>query len=83
MTYCPFSTYNNIFGAINTGVHSYRIFDTAIVDYILTILLSIITTGLTKVPIAVTTIIWLTISIILHTLFGVESNDVKWLGLTC
>ena len=34
--------YKNIFGKVNEGIHSYRIFNIAIVDVLLTILLSFI-----------------------------------------
>jgi hypothetical protein len=34
--------YNNIFGEIGKGIHSYRIFDIAIIDVLLTILISYI-----------------------------------------
>lgn len=35
-----FCKYNKIFGEINTGAHSYRLFNIAVVDVILTVLLS-------------------------------------------
>jgi len=34
--------YKNIFGKVNEGLHSYRIFNIAIIDVLLTILLSFI-----------------------------------------
>lgn len=83
MTYCPFSAQKNIFGAPNTGAHALRVFDIAIVDYLLTIILAVLTTGLTKVPVPLTTIGWLLIAMLLHMLFGVETNTMKLFGLTC
>lgn len=83
MNYCPFSSYKNIFGKIGTGAHSYKLFNIAMVDYILTIIISILTTGITQIPIVITTIGWLLIGLILHILFGVSTNTVMWLGLTC
>ena len=38
---CPFSRYKNLLGTPNEGVHQYRFLNTAIVDYILALLLSI------------------------------------------
>ena len=35
---CIFAKYSNIFGEPRTGVHSYRLFDFAIVDIIFTII---------------------------------------------
>lgn len=80
---CPFSKYSNIFGKINTGVHSYRLCNVAMVDYIMTIIISLITTCVTKIPIIITTIFWLIMSFICHVLFGVQTSTVKWLGITC
>ncbi len=37
-----FCKYKNIFGEVNKGVHSYRVFDIAIVDVIGTILIGIL-----------------------------------------
>jgi uncharacterized membrane protein YdbT with pleckstrin-like domain len=34
--------YKNIFGDVNTGIHSYRIFNVAIADVILTMILALI-----------------------------------------
>ena len=42
--YCLFSKYKNILGVPGKGVHKYQFLDTAIVDYIFTILGAIITT---------------------------------------
>ena len=80
---CPFNEYKNILGVATKGVHKYRFLNTAIVDYILTIGLSCFTTFLTNVPLVLTTIMWLIISIILHILFGVETNTLKYLGIVC
>ena len=83
ITICPFSKYKNILGIINKGVHQYRFLDTAIIDYILAIVLSCITTYFSNIPLVLTTIVWLIIGIILHMLFGVETNTLKYLGLLC
>lgn len=81
--YCPFKKYSNIFGEVGTGAHSYRLCNVAIVDYILTIIISLITTCITKIPIVITTIFWLLMGLTMHVLFGVQTSTVKWLGLTC
>lgn len=83
MYYCPLSIWKNMLGKPNVGIHSIRIFDIAIIDYILTILVSLITTYLTKMPILLTTILWCIVGIICHILFGVNTNIVKYLGLYC
>ena len=67
----------------NTGVHATRFLDTALVDYKLTIVLAIVTTYFTKIPLVLTTIGWLIIGLICHILFGVETNTVKLFGIKC
>jgi hypothetical protein len=81
--YCPFKQFSNIFGKPNTGFHSVRFLGTALGDYILTILLAIIITWITKIPLVITTIICLVVGVILHMLFGVNTGAVKFLGLSC
>tara|TARA_B000000557_G_scaffold253505_1_gene242663 strand:+ start:636 stop:887 length:252 start_codon:yes stop_codon:yes gene_type:complete len=80
---CPYSQYKYIFGKPNEGVHSIRFGDTAIVDYLLTIFLAMITTLITKIPLVLTTIVWLIIGIILHFLFGIQTAALKYLGIKC
>jgi hypothetical protein len=83
MTICPLSKYSNIFGKPNTGLHQYRILDTAIVDYIGTIIIAMIITYFTDIPLVITTILSFVIGILLHILFGVATNSVKYLNLKC
>tara|TARA_Y100000741_G_scaffold85279_1_gene62797 strand:+ start:7296 stop:7544 length:249 start_codon:yes stop_codon:yes gene_type:complete len=80
---CIFKQYKNIFGEPNLGVHSYRFFDAAIVDHIGTILLAILSTHFTKMPLELTIPIWYIIGIISHYLFGVSTNTLKYLNITC
>lgn len=80
---CPLIKYNKIFGVAGKGLHSYQILNTAIVDYILTILGAFLLTYLTGVPVVLTTIILLILGIILHVLFGIPTEAVKYLGLLC
>lgn len=80
---CPFSKYRDIFGAPRTGVHSYRFLDTAVVDYVVTIVLAAIFTKVTKVPFVLSTILMFVLGILFHMLFGVNTNALKYLGITC
>ena len=80
---CIFSKYKNIFGEAGKGVHSYRFLNTALVDYLLTILGAILLTYLTDIPLVLTTIGLLVLGLILHYLFGVNTNSLKYLGITC
>ncbi len=80
---CIFKKYKNIFGFPSKGVHSIRFAGTAIVDYILTLFMAIITTFFTKIPLELTTIMWLIMGIISHILFGVQTSTMKYLNIKC
>ena len=56
MTFCPFIKFNKIFGTPGKGVHSFRLLNTALVDYVLTLLGAILLTYLTNIPLVLTTI---------------------------
>lgn len=83
MNLCPLSEYKNMFGVIGEGVHSYRLLNTAIVDYGLSILVAMIIAYYSNIPLVLTTILVLFMGIIMHVIFGVNTNTVEYLGLTC
>jgi hypothetical protein len=66
--------YKDIFGKPNTGVHSYRIFNIAIVDVLLTILVAFIIALLIKKPFWIVLLILFLLGIILHRLFCVRTT---------
>ena len=80
---CIFSKYSNIFGKPNTGLHSIRFLNVAIIDYILTIGLAFLITFLTSFPLVLSTICVFILGIILHYLFGVPTSALKFMKLTC
>ena len=80
---CPFKKYSNFFGMPNEGIHKYRLLDVALIDYIGTIVLAIIMSKITKIPLVISTIFMFILGIILHMLFGVNTSAVKYLGITC
>jgi len=80
---CPFEKYKHILGVPKKGAHSYRFLNTAVVDYLLTILGAILTTYWFQIPLVLTTIFWFIAGIILHILFGVPTNTTKYLGIHC
>lgn len=71
--------YKNMFGAAGTGIHQYRFLDTAIVDYIGTIVLAMIATKITKVPLVITTILAFVLGIVLHMVFCMKTGTETWL----
>lgn len=80
---CPLKRFKDVLGVPGTGAHSIRFLDTAMVDYILTIIVSIVTTYFTSLPLVLTTLFWLILGIILHIIFGVQTNTVKFLNIKC
>jgi len=66
--------YKNIFGKPNEGVHSYRIFNLAIVDILMTIFLAYLISIFFKVSFLYTCIFLFILGIILHKLFCVRTT---------
>ena len=83
MSLCIFKNYKNVLGVMGKGVHKYRILDTALVDYLLTIVLAVVLGAVSGVPLVLTTIFSFILAIVMHILFGVETNTVKFLGIKC
>jgi len=73
--------FKHIFGKPGKGVHSYRFMGVALVDYALTILLAIILTKLTDIPLVISTILCFVIGILLHAVFCVPTQATIFLGL--
>lgn len=73
---CP---YKYIFGEPGTGVHSYRIFDIAIVDVISTLIGAYIISIISKYDFLHVSIILFILGIILHRLFCVRTTVDKLL----
>lgn len=70
---CPF---RNILGIPGEGVHSYRVFNIAIVDVLLTVLLAFI---ISRKHFVIVLIVLFVLGIILHRLFCVKTTVDKWL----
>ena len=83
MSLCPFSKYSNILGHIGHGVHQFKVLNVSIIDYIMTLIGAMVIAYFTKIPLVLTTIALFILGIILHTLFGVPTEAVKYLGLAC
>jgi len=83
MSRCPLSNYKELFGKVREGAHQYRVLDTAVVDYVCTILLACLATYITGVPLVVTTIACFVLGIIFHMLFAVDTNTMRFFSLTC
>ena len=71
--------YKDILGKPNQGVHSYRIFNIAIVDVLLTILAAYILSIVTKYKFVYTLIFMFILGIISHRIFCVRTTIDKLL----
>ena len=81
MVVCIFEKYKDAFGKPGKGVHKYRLLNTAVVDYVLSIIMAIILAYLTKIPLVITTIGVLVAGILSHILFCVDTNVMKFISL--
>lgn len=72
--------YKNIFGVSGQGVHSTRLLDVAMFDYIGTIVLAIIVSKFTKLPLVLSTILMFVLGLVLHWVFCVPTSALKFLG---
>jgi len=66
--------YKNIFGEPNTGAHSYRVYDVAIVDVIFTIIGAYILAKYMNTSFIITMIIAFALGIVMHRLFCVRTT---------
>ena len=65
-------------------MHRRRMFnDTAIMDYIFSIIGALVISHFTKIPLVLTTIVILLLGILIHLLFGVQTNTLTYLGIQC
>lgn len=81
---CPFKELKNLFGVEKKGIHKYRFTeDTALLDYFITIIGCLIISHFTKIPLVLITIIVLLLGILIHLLFGVQTNTLTYLGIQC
>ena len=88
-SFSPFSSHKNILGVPGEGFHSTRFLGTAIFDYIGAILISMLLTFVIgkkndnsyKFPLVLSTIIVFIIAEVLHMLFGVPTNTLKFIGI--
>ena len=83
MNMCPLHRFNKIFGEPGKGFHSFHILNTAMGDYIATLVGAFLTSYISGIPLVLTTIFLFILGLVLHILFGIPTEAVKYLGLTC
>ena len=80
---CPFSKFKDVLGVAGEGLHKFKILNTAMFDYFLTIVASFLLAYLTGIPLVLMTILLFTLAIILHILFGVNTTTLQFFGIKC
>tara|TARA_B100000035_G_scaffold205010_1_gene175275 strand:+ start:772 stop:1020 length:249 start_codon:yes stop_codon:yes gene_type:complete len=81
MTFCPFRKYKDLFGKPNTWVHKYRLFDSPIIDNLMTIIGAILFSYMSGISIELSIFLWYGLGILLHKLFCVKTRTNKLLNL--
>lgn len=73
--------YRNVFGLPGKGVHALRFGGVAAVDLILTFLIAYMGTQATGMPITLSLVLWILISMTLHYVFCVQTSVMTYIGL--
>ena len=71
--------YKDVFGRPKEGVHSWRIFDIAVVDVTLTLVVAALITWYSQIPLWQTSLALFTAGIVSHRAFCVRTTVDKWL----
>jgi len=79
MSFLDLTKYKNIFGSPGTGLHKIKFKGTSVIDYFLTIVGAFILTYYTDIPLVLSTIGLFIIGILLHYLFGIETQVLKFI----
>ena len=66
--------YRDVFGKPNTGFHSIRLLDVAILDVIGTLLIAWATSALFNAPLWLTIFLWFAIAVFMHRIFCVNTT---------
>lgn len=66
--------YKNIIGSERTGMHSIRVFDIAIIDLLITLFAAYAFAYYTGVSFSISVILFITLGIVVHRLFCVNSK---------
>lgn len=79
MSWCPFRKFKDLFGIPNKGIHSYRIFDIAIMDVLQTIIAAGILSYIFNENFFLILLLLFLVGILLHRLFCVNTTINKFI----
>jgi hypothetical protein len=77
--YMNLCKYKNIFGKPNEGIHSYRLFDVAIVDLLFTIIMAYLLANYLNKSFVVIFLILFVLGELMHYLFCVDTKVINFL----
>ena len=80
---CPFKEYSDLFGLTGQGVHKHTLFNVIVIDNLMVIAFAIFLTYQFDIPFPISIIGVYIVGIILHMLFGVQTNTLTYLGIKC
>ncbi len=70
--------YKNSLGVPGAGAHK-RLFGVAVFDVIATLFLSVCTAKLCNISVKTSILLWMTIGVVMHMVFCVDTNFTLWL----
>ena len=74
---------SDVFGTAEQGVHAPSFLGTAVVDYALTLALAMLATAATGVPVVLTTIAAMVLSLVVHAAVGADTRTMRWIDGRC
>ena len=80
---CPLKNFNDIFGLPGKGVHKHTLLNVIVIDNLITIAAAVFITYQFDVPFPLSIIGAYIVSIVIHMLFGVQTNTLTYLGIQC
>jgi|TARA_B110000114_G_C15093877_1_gene400142 hypothetical protein len=83
MNFCPLHKFRYVLGEPKKGIHKHRFLNTAVADYIMTLLSAVAISYTMNIPLVLSTITLFILGIVLHVVFGVETNTTRYLGINC
>jgi hypothetical protein len=72
-------SFSDIFGEAEKGIHTHSFLGTAVVDYVLTLALAMFGTAVTGVPVVLTTIAAMVLSLTVHAAFDADTRTMRWI----
>ena len=80
---CPFKMFKDIAGKPGTGIHNIKWLNIIIIDNLITIVFAMVITNKYDIPFPLIIIGTYIAGILMHMLFGVQTQTLTYLGIQC